>query len=549
MNCGMLQDSLLVIQQDWRILFVVLFFIAWGTLIVRAFLHFTAVTDDEAGVLSLALGGWPIPLLLLAIVFQVLRLLLSVQAAVLLTMAFILGTAFLCVWNLGRSFYLQSMWVLLLAAAFIFVRLGFAADLLLPPYFDSSTHYGIIRSLMESGRWVWPAGAYYHIGYHLTLAMISLFGGLDLSRVMLIFGQVVLALLPFPLYFFVQRLAGSRPAAWFAVLLSAFGWYMPAFSVNWGKYPALLSLLGIQFTLSLLLLKQVRWFSLALAATFLIHTRSVIVIPLFVLSWILADRLRPSKWHAVLLILGLGGMLVFARQGLDVVYKPYIALPSLLTLLLVVTQWKVFPRSLFFGGWLVLGISLLTQMPIVNSTPLLDRPLAEMLLYLPFAYLGGVGAAHKPWIFLIAAALLVAGHAGLKYDFSPSTCCQLAGTQDRAALTWIDETLGADAKVAVANADLAIDSAGMVMSGAGVDAGFWIAPLTTRAVMPLSYQTDFRYQLVRDALCAGKTSHIYVGSRPQSFRIELISEKADWYYPVFERDGTVIFQVIGCEGQ
>lgn len=546
MNAGMLQNSLLVIEQDWRTLSAVLLFIAWGVLLAYASLLAFSSKEDGGVLFVLSLGGWPVPVLLLAIFYSAAKIYLPAFSSLLTLVVMGVSTVYILrrVWEHVPG---QGMAVLLCAAVLIMIRIGFAADLFLPPYFDSATHYGIISRLAEQTQWVWPTDSYYHIGYHLIIMMISSIGALDVSRVMLLFGQVVLSLLPLPLYFFVHRATDSRPAAWFAVMLAAFGWYMPAFSVNWGKYPALLSLLVIQFSLGLLWIKKSIGFALSLSAALVIHTRSVIVIPLPAAAWILSELLRLQKWQAVILFAGLGGMLLFAGNGLAEVYEPYLALPTVLALLPALFHGRSFSRQVLFGGWAILGISLLTQVPVFNSNPLLDRPLAEMLLFLPLAFLGGVGAARKPVMILVPAALLIMVHAFIRYDLSPSACCQLADADDIAALAWMDETLGEDAMVAIAGADLAIDSAGMVMQSAGVDAGIWIPPLNGQAVVSLPYFADFRSQAVHEKLCLALVTHIYVGSRPQSFRIERIADRTDWYQPVFERNKLRAFQVIGCE--
>ena len=130
------------------------------------------------------------------------------------------------------------------------LRLAFVRGLLLPQYFDSAAHYRLIRSLVEvaggvasSSSIAIPSVNYYHLGYHVLLAGVVSITGLPLSSLMLIFGQLMLALTPLSVYAFAHRASGSAPAALLAVVLAAIGWYMPAFAANWGKYPALLSLL------------------------------------------------------------------------------------------------------------------------------------------------------------------------------------------------------------------------------------------------------------------------------------------------------------------
>jgi hypothetical protein len=128
---------------------------------------------------------------------------------------------------------------------------------------------------------------------------------------MLILGQIILAAIPFSLFFLVRHETGSDMAGWFALLLSAFGWYMPAHAVNWGKYPALMSMGMMPFVLSLAYLLyrnkdlshgKRRLLVVLLFASILLsvltHSRSSIVLGIVLPRWIIVTWLekRSQRW-------------------------------------------------------------------------------------------------------------------------------------------------------------------------------------------------------------------------------------------------------------
>ena len=81
------------------------------------------------------------------------------------------GFALRVVWRCASLYF-----VLLLFFILIFIRLGFAADIILPSYFDSAEHYRIIQvflNMRESSKFMWPTASYYHIGYHVIVAALT----------------------------------------------------------------------------------------------------------------------------------------------------------------------------------------------------------------------------------------------------------------------------------------------------------------------------------------------------------------------------------------
>ncbi len=538
---------------------------AWGGLLVFALLRRRTagrIADEELAIL--ALGGWPLPVLLLSALALPLRLFLPSAFVNILALALMLASGGWAVRSLWRRVEPAAAWPALVFLVVLLLRIGFAADLVLPPYFDSAEHYRIIQSLLQPAL-DWPASSYYHLGYHVILAGFTALTGADLSQTMMVFGQVVVAALPMPMYLFVKRATGSESAAWFAVLLAGFGWFVPAHAANWGKYPALLGMLAFQFALGLVVVGEWKWALLAAPLTVFVHTRMAVLMALALAVWAVARR---PRWG---IGVGLGALAVlvwriqdfgplqdaygasnlgtilnaYAGLPLGPLWGAYGNLPTLLSGLLAVRAARMFPR-LVLGSVLALLLGLfLTLIP--PAFPLLDRPLTEMVLSLPLAFAGGLGAAHLPrkWILglLIAA---VAVHAWTTYSFAPSPCCQLAGADDLAAMEWLKQNTPADARILIASADYSLGQA--TLRGAGTDAGLWVAPLTGRVAVTFPHFSDFRQASIHDQLCYGNISYLYVGGKDMSFNADAILASPDWYRVVLSLANARIVQVLGCGG-
>ena len=553
MNNDLLINSMRALQQNWGLTLALLAVISWGALLVFAALK--KITDggfDNAEILALALGGWPLPVLLLSL--TVIFLLPFSQSGFIFTPVsiFIILSAVFATYIARKDFKPELILPVFIFLLLFFLRLGFIDGISLPPYFDSAEHYRIIQNLLNlQGRreFTWPAPAYYHIGYHITIAALAFFTDSSPAAVMLVFGQAALASIPFPVYFFTRRATGSNTAALFGLTLAAFGWYMPAHAVNWGKYPALLSLLLIQFTLGAMMLKNRSLIALASIASVLIHTRSVIVFCITGFAWALSNRIhyKQSLFPALAAsMLGMAMLLGDWNQTIGPTFDPYRIPVTLLAGLLSVSAARSFPRLVVFSNLALLGIFAASLIPVSASYTLLDRPLVEMILFLPLAFLGGLGAAHLPKFAAALLAVAIVFYALTNHRFTPSECCQLAGRNDLAALGWMKNKLPDNARIAIAVADLNVDSFSAPMPGTGTDAGIWVALLTGRDSIPLPYFTDFLLPGTHEALCSRQVTHIYIGSRPQSFRVDLGLSEA-WYEVIMEFPGAQVVEVKGCK--
>lgn len=564
MNRDLFPQIITALMQNWALLLTVLACLAWGGLVVFALLKRVSdgqLTDGELS--ALAFGGWPIPSLLLALVVLYLRWWrLDALSSILVPFILLLtsGAAVRSLWGRVKASALLPIAAFL---ALVFLRIRYVSGAVLPAYFDSAEHYKIMQYLLGQTS-AWTPDTYYHLGYHSILAAFVAVTDVDSAQLMLVFGQVVVAALPLPMYFFVRRVSGSTSAAWVGVALAGLGWFVPAHAANWGKYPALLGMLALQFTLGLALLdkRYLAFLSLLFAVRF--HTRMVLLMAVCLASAWLARR---PRW---LVAAGLGvlAVLVWRRQdlgplwdaygssNLGTIVNAYVGLPlgplwgaygnltSLLAGLLAVFAARAFPRLAAGSVLALLAGFFLTLVP--PRFPLLDRPLTEMALVLPLAFLGGLGSARLPrWMpFVLAVAVLV--HAWANYSFAPSTCCQLAGRDDLAAMEWVQQNTPADAHILIASANYSLGKA--TLRGAGTDAGIWVTPLTGRVTPALSYSSDFSQEQIRQQLCWGRVSYVYVGSREMSFNADLMLARPDWYRVALSLSKARIFQVLGCDG-
>ncbi len=550
MNHDLFSDGALVLVRDWKIILALLTCAGWGTLLTFAVLKRTAKQDlTDIEITALAAGGWPLPALCVSALIVFLPTLLPSQFVFILAAALIAASTILAARAVWKEIALAQLFPIFAFLILFFLRLGFAAKAVLPPYFDSAEHYRIIHILSgmaADGKFTQPTSAYYHLGYHVIVAALTATTHFNPAQVMLLFGQMTLAAIPLPMYFLVRRATGSDMSAAFGVILVAFGWYMPGHALNWGKYPALLSLLLIQFTLGVTVLKNRSLIPLGIIASFLIHTRSIILLSVMLAAWALSSQL-PKKnrklFALTAILLGMSALLAPQARTLYPISGPYRIWITLLVGLLSVLSFQSFPRLTVFSGLAMLFLLAGIFVPLTASFTLLDRPLVEMFLALPLAFLGALGTSRMPKLLVTLLAMIIIIHAWTAYSFYPSDCCQLAGSNDMAALDWLDGHLPADAKFAIAGADLSLNTFSTPMQDAGVDAGIWIYPLTQRAVLSLPHDIDFTSSGTHSLLCENHVSHIYAGAMPNSF---ITAQVPEWYVTVFALSDIQIIQVIGC---
>jgi len=492
----------------------------------------------------------------------------------------------------------------------VILRLAFLTEAFVPPYFDSVEHYRIIKELataLETSTLPKTVLAltpnYYHLGFHFLASLLA-FGLLaNPIDVILVLGQVILAAIPIPIYFLIRGETRSDAVAFFSMLLSGFGWYMPGFAANWGKYPALAGLLSLEIVLSsayFIALKKsdknqpalIGFLLLGIIVSTLFHTRTLVVIAISIASWLIAGKMltlpkemseksktlfqRLSQYVSLGILLSaiLGfGIMVQKEPLLEFTLEPYIGDGLWVTLTIVAFcpfALIKFPRGFYFNVLFILCILVALFIPVSTWSPglenqtLLDRPFVEMMLYLPLSILGGLGLAGLLQVLKSISALpekvhlyirvlittLLLGLTGLmlieSYDFYPSDCCHFVGYDDTVAMDWLSKNIPPGAHILIAASQLNVLPAGPSASLVGTDAGIWIPALTGRNITLAAFDTDFRSASTLEQLCQLQVNYVYVGGTDQKFNAAQLQAKVEWYDRILFLPNTQLYKLTGC---
>ena len=599
---NILSDSLSVLIAHWQLIAGILLIILPCQMLVwfgLKMIFSDRLTSGEY--YSLSIAGWMLPVLLASILWLSWRSFQRLEGGALIIFILLFIFAMILFLRTRKERLRDSKTVLvvllILFGLFVFLRLAFVSQASLPLYFDSAQHYLIIKNLLgnpasnSTTLFPWLTTVYYHTGFHLIVAFSVSVLHADIISTMLILGQIILAVIPLPVFFLVKHETQSSRAGIFAVLLAAFGWYMPAHAVDWGKYPALTSLALITFVLSLaylaiqhrktllpgsnLSLNAILF--LAFLVSVFIHSRSLVIFGIVVLAWVITTAWQrlPKLAQGIFLgalILGIIAEIFFiqTKAVLGPLFDPYVNKGVLVTgtvlFLTIFAQWA-YPRLAFASGlaiFLLLGSLFIPVqgLPGYIDLTLLDRPFIEMIFFLPLSLLGGLGLAGLEQslqnthvgialglrkyvgIFFVAVILI---NALFKYEVYPSGCCSIVGKDDLVAMDWMDKNLPADARILTASTEMRVLATDSFQGSVGGDAGIWINPLTDRGTIPLPYFSDFGQQTTFDSLCKIGATHIYVGETGLTFDDTKITPHPEWYQILLSMPKVKVYQIIGCQ--
>jgi len=586
-------DGITVLVNQIEAVFSILIAIVWGQVLITAL--FRKIFKDQltsSETISLGLAGWILPAALLsALMFAGVVFLEKIAVTVISVFAVIALGYVLFASKLNRKSILAGFAFLVALTASLILQLAFLKNMLLPSYFDSAEHYRIIKYFAEyyaSSSGSFPLINYYHVGFHLLSATVSYVFHLGIVDTMLVFGQVILAILPFSLFFIVRHETGSNVAAVFTCLLAGLGWHMPSHLMDWGKYPALFSLIGIQFVLNFgyLIYKNSRsqtesfvlyWLLIfGVLVSALLHTRSLFFFAFMGISLLLTVRIKhllllfqriASVIVITLLVVEIGAVQNSAVLGLlfGTYVRQDIFVTGLILFLLIFSAWA-FPNLTLF---LLILISLMLAglfVPVTGfmgygSLTLLDRPYVQMLLYIPLSIFGGLGLAgfnqflkkfsslpkYSAQMVSILLIVFIVLNASSTHSFYPSDCCQIVSHDDLSAIHWMDQALPPDARVLIASADLYVTSLESPNTLTGVDGGIWVTPLISRVTFPTRKDASFEQSDVHLDLCKKNIGYIYVGGTSQSFDALQLDARPDWYQVAFSLPAAKVYKVIGCE--
>ena len=481
-----------------------------------------------------------------------------------------------------------GMFLLLFFAISLLLRLAYVSKALFPPYFDSAQHYALVKHIMATdlSRVIDMLRIdYYHLGFHYLVAFFASKFQFEITTTMLVLGQFMLALLPLPIFFIVNHMTRSNWAGMPAVILSAFGWYMPAHAVDWGKYPALMSLGMISFVLSpayifvqnkdRLHTRKRPIFSAVLGAgillTAFVHSRSIIVFGIVAIAWIVSawrEKIPRMYRHLVFLLLIIVVILevvvIQMSDTLSLLFDPYLNDGLMITALILLLSIFAYRShsQVTFVCFLTIGLLLVSLyipvglMPGRDYLTLMDRPYVEVILFMPLSLLGalglaglerGIGHVYGGFATLLCVGLVLF-HVIPSYEFYPSDCCAIVGNDDVAAIAWMEEQLPVDARIGISSTELKVIELDVSEGFVGTDAGIWITPLINRVTVLLPYDSDFDQQPALDVFCRRDIRYIFVGELGQSFDIAQFISRPAWYRPLLTMPRTGVYEVIGCDG-
>jgi hypothetical protein len=595
-------DGWLVLTKEWDIVFGILFLLFLGAGSIFFLLKIVSKKDlATSEYFSISIAGVLLPLFLGISILILFGFWFEskIDLRFILLLICICSFMFWVTKNDQGRIQQGSIWSLvipiLILAVSVYIRLAFISKLIVPPYFDSAEHYSFITSLItrdqNSIHLTFNSfnGGYYHLGFHALMAALSLALHAEVKDVMLVFGQIILALIPLPLFFMIKQETNSDVAGIFAVLLAGWGWFMPAHAVNWGKYPALTSILAFEFILGLIYLlphslsKRHNWTAillliLSIGAAAFVHTRSLVLTAIAFFSIFIAlCWQRFPRFFRILFFLFIFAALVIlvviirSKPILSLVFDPYLQdgwWLSLIVLLLLPFSFAEFPRTVFASILSIVLVLCGLLIPVDNLLPgynhqtLLDRPFVEMVLFLPLSVLGGLGLAAltralskigilrhlHPQLstglitFVLFSLLFI--HTFTHYDFYPSECCQIFAQPDAVAFEWIDKNLSPDAYILIAASELAVLETHSSVSYAGSDAGIWLTPLINRRTLRFPYRTNFSLQNRHHQLCQQQITHIYLGWTEQSFTQAQLQDTPAWYTMLFSLPEAKVYALV-----
>jgi hypothetical protein len=430
------------------------------------------------------------------------------------------------------------------------VRLVMTRDLAAPAWVDSVHHATITRLILEQGGFPSTYAPYididatqYHAGFHSSLAAFQWLSGLDAPEAMLLFGQVLNALIVFAMYLLAVTLTRQRTAGLAAAAIAGLFTPMPAYYTSWGRYTQLAGVLILPVGLALARQviesgrRSVKYYvstlviaAIACGGLFLVHYRVAGFLALLLLSYFLSqvrfDRL--ANLHLikrVALFIAAAGLLAllltfpWSWRAITQVFAPKAAFISGSSAQAfedfywgyLTTAWGL-PAMILAGLGLLVSLfrrpSLAFAMAVWTGSLLLVANLSA--LHLPGGWF--VNTISVAIILFIPTAIL-AGYALAQFY---SFCLALISPPGKAIFQWACAALGLAVALLAARALLPIlrPSTNLFRSAdrpamqwiaehipadetilinpmywgygtyAGADGGFWITPLTGRKTIP-----------------------------------------------------------------
>ena len=452
---------------------------------------------------------------------------------------------------------------------FLFLRLAFLRYILLPPHSDSPVHYQVVSDLLNrqseglSGISLSNIlQRYYHFGFHSLAAWLAITANIPVENAISLLGQVFLYIAPVCIFALIYSVTRDTISAVFASLLAAFGWTMPAFAVNWGKFPALSALAVapaiLAYTVTLKhsdtrKLKVIIWFALLFLSITLMHSRMLVVLLLALLAYFIIKSIDVGKelpWSQSIRLAVLGAVALLPLYG---IFRDFYGSISTFVALLVLLPFAIRRYTKLSIGTIVftffLWIALASQITFGGKTqPLLDEQFVAMTLFIPLSLIAGTGLASvmrtirfkgiNQWIIVSLLAGLLVLNVQTRF-FYPDPCCNYFSLDDQIAFEWIRENTSTQAL-------FLISAAKSQFQTIGTDSGIWIEALTQRPANKLPYDTDLSSTDEIIMLCQTGATDIYLYSGGREFSFRTDQADSERMHMVFSSGDTVIFKITDC---
>lgn len=463
-----------------------------------------------------------------------------------------------------RTFVLMTGLFFLLLA-----RLAFLKHTLLPPYSDSPIHYQIVSGFLypDIGGFSnlstqTTLNNYYHFGFHSLAAWLSSVSDIDPAVSISLLGQLFLVIAPVSMFFLVYALTNDLDGALFAGFLAALGWTMPAFAVNWGKFPALASIAIAPFIMALPVwlkdgLKKTGvlvYALILLAGITFIHTRIIICMFFAYIGFIVVDRLQIREefdfFRSIRFTLL---FLLFLWPFFHTLVDFYNSAPVFIVLLILI-PFAFQAYSAVSTGVLIFlsGLSLSALIPNllgIGGETLLDRQFLAMILYIPLAFMGGLGFGglvgklgrntipHRAVVIILMGAFFI---SFTPRSFYPDQCCNYFNKDDGLAFNWIRDNSSSHSLYFISTF-----SDGE--RAYGTDAGVWILSLTRTPTNKLPFDINWTSPNLFNEICPSEMgeAYIYMGGGKSSFDNEALS-RLKWVAPVFRAGEVIIYKISSC---
>jgi hypothetical protein len=449
------------------------------------------------------------------------------------------------------------------------LRLAYNHNLVVPPYHDSVEHYRILTGFLTPV--TTPplfSGTYYHSGFHSVGAWLVKITRITSVRAILLLGQLLLTLVPFSLFALVFAVTRRWKESLAVALVGTTFWQMPAYGINWGKYPALAANIILPVILAVLFVlikdktsrtrvrQSILVFLGATVGIVFLHSRALFCL-LIGTGVILLDHLLVSK--ATLLLKRILAFIATLAIFLILFLSPWLrwtyAIPVTPIIVAVVASlfstWSS-PRLSFSTHLAAILIFLLIEIPVpsvfhLDSRYWLDGPFYNTFLFIPLSISTGIGLAYiyekavlfkwvKPIAITAMGCLLI--YAVISQPYRPDRCCNFVNEDDLAVIEWIGQNVPEQAEIAIPGRT-------EIYPQSGTDAGIWITVLTGKRSFLHPSEYEWFAEPNHRAICSRGGVYLFSGSFPLSFQINDTTHP-DWYEVVFRKGDTTVYHVIGC---